>query len=304
MTMQAIQQGSKEWHDQRRLGVGGSDCAAALGLSKFKTPYQLYQEKIGESEPEDESWEMLRGKCMEPALRQHYANETGQSVQVFKDPIVSPQYPYMRYNPDGIVKGRLVEFKTAAYGKEWGAVDTDEIPQEYLLQVQHGMVVTGLMVCDVTVSIAGNKPKYFVVEADRELQEMIIEGEAKFWENVQQRSAPAPISNDDVAKMYSHVNGRSVVITPEIMEALRRLRMVRETIKECESDKESYEVIIKSFMGEADVLVDTDNFTNLCTWKQAKGAERLDTKAVKENEPDIWERYLKVGEPTRRFLLK
>ncbi len=301
--MQAVKTQQDQWHAERRQGIGGSDAAAALGLSKFRTPYQLYLEKIGETGAQDETWEMSRGKAMEPLLRQHYANETGQSVQVFKDAMVSPDYPFMRYNPDGIVKGRLVEFKTAAYGNGWGATDTDEIPQEYLLQVQHGMIVTGLEVTDVTVSIAGNKPKYFVVEADRELQEMIIDGEAKFWDLVQNRTAPDPQNNDDVAKMYSRVNGQSITATPEILIMLGRLHLVRDSIKNKEMEKEQLEVEIKHFMGEAEILVN-DGMVPVATWKQAKGAERVDSKSLKENEPDVWERYLKIGDPTRRFLLK
>lgn len=302
--MQAAHQQSKEWHDQRRLGIGGSDAAAALGLSKFKTPYQLYQEKIGEAEPEDEVWEMLRGKCMEPALRQHYADTTGREVTVMKNALVHPKYKFMRYNADGLTTDRLQEFKTASYGKEWGEVGTDEIPQEYLIQVQHGMIVTQRQVADVTVSIAGNKPKYYEVEADRELQEMIIDGEAAFWENVEIRSAPAPVSNDDVAKMFKKVNGMPITATPEVMEALTRLRVVRQNMKDLETDKESFEVIIKAFMGEYEVLVGDDLFTPLVTWKQQKGATRIDSDRLKVEQPQIAAQYSKTGDPLRRLLLK
>lgn len=294
---------TKEFHAQRLLGLGGSDAAAALGLSKFKTPFQLYQEKIGESQPEDESWEMLRGKCMEPALRQHYANETGREVIVAKKAFVHPKYKFMRYNADGLTPDRLQEFKTAAYGKGWGETGTDEIPQEYLLQVQHGMIVVEREVSDVTVSIAGNKPKSFIVEADKELQQMIIDAEADFWDRVQTRRAPDPVNNDDVAKMYSKVNGASVVISPEIAAALGQLRQVREDLKRIEGDKETLEVAIKAFMGENEVLTD-NGMTPLVTWKQAKGAERIDSKRLKAEQPSLAAQYTNTGEPTRRFLIK
>lgn len=299
----SAQAGSTEWHAERRLGIGGSDCAAALGLSKFKTPYQLYLEKIGQTEPEDESWEMLRGKAMEPALCQHYANETGREVMLMKQAIVSDEYPFMRYNPDGMTPGRLQEFKTAAFGREWGEVGTDEIPQEYLLQVQHGMIVTNRPVADVTVSIAGNKPKFFVVESDKQLQEIIIEQEYCFWQKVKDKIAPDPISNEDVAHRYNKVNGKSIIADAIAYDSVITLRQLKVEIKSQEELKESLEVLIKNFMGENEILVD-ENMVPLCTWKQAKGAERLDTKAVKENEPDVFERYLKIGDPTRRFLVK
>ena len=34
-----------EWLALRRKGIGGSDCAAACGLSRWKSPLQLYVEK-------------------------------------------------------------------------------------------------------------------------------------------------------------------------------------------------------------------------------------------------------------------
>lgn len=298
-----IMAGSKEWHEERKLGIGGSDASAALGLSKWKTPYQLYMEKIGETEPEDETWEMGQGKAMEPLLRQHYADTTGREIMLPVGPMIHSKYPFMRYNPDGLTAVRLQEFKTAAFGKEWGEAGTDEIPQEYLLQVQHGMIVTGRAVADVTVSIAGRRPKYFEVEADKELQEMIIDGEAAFWERVKHQMPPDPISNEDVARMYSKVNGATIIISPDIAASLIALKDVRSDLKVMEERKEQLEVEIKDYMGANEILAD-ENMVPLITWKQAKGAERFDVKRFREEHPLIAPAYTNTGEPTRRFLVK
>lgn len=301
---QQIEQGSVEWHAERRLGIGGSDAAAALGVSKWKTPHQLWLEKIGEAAPEDETWEMMRGKALEPALRQHYANTTQRVVELPYKAMVHPKYAFMRYNPDGLSQdGRLVEFKTAGYGKEWGEEQSDQIPHDYLIQVQHGMIVTGRSVCDVTVSVAANAPKYFVVEADRELQEMIIEREHEFWFKVENGIAPDPINNDDVAKIYSRVNGQSITATTEILEAMAGLKNIRNDIKLAEAEKERLEVIIKAFLGENETLLD-DFGNTLATWKQQKGARRIDSDVLRANYPDIAASVTTIGDPIRRFLVK
>lgn len=292
---------------ERRNFIGGSDAAAALGVSKWKTPYQLWQEKLGEAEPQEETWEMLRGSALEPALRQHYANETGYTVELPTKALVSEKYPFMSYNPDGLVMAakRLAEFKTAAYGQGWGEVGSDEVPQEYLLQCQHGMIVTNLEVTDITVSIAGNKPKCFVIEFDKELAEMIIDGEAKFWDMVKNRIAPEPINNDDVVKIYKHINGEYCIADDIISGMVFDLKRARESLKEFEATKESLEVKIKQYMGEnnAESLVDV-NGVALCTWKNAKGAARIDSDRLKKEQPLIAAQYTKIGEPSRRFLLK
>ena len=43
----------QRWHFERRLGIGGSDVAAILGQSPYKTAYQVWQEKTNRAEPED-----------------------------------------------------------------------------------------------------------------------------------------------------------------------------------------------------------------------------------------------------------
>lgn len=295
---------NSEWLEGRKKYIGGSDVAALLGMSKYKTPYQLWLEKTGQSPAQDDNWAMMRGRALEPALRQHYADKTGLIVSLPVKVMVSDKYPFMCYNPDGLTREkRLVEFKTATYSKAWGEEGTDEVPQPYLLQIQHGMFVTGFEVCDVTVSIGGNEPKYYIVEADKELQEMIIEKEVKFWELVQNNIEPEPINNDDVAAIYKQVNGQSIIANQSIIEALHNLKFLRENIKKSEQQKEHLEVMIKQFMGENERMVD-DSGNVLTTWKQAQGAKRIDTDMLRSNYPDIAELVTKVSAPSRRFLVK
>ena len=300
---------TKEWHDQRRLGVGGSDCAAALGMSKWKTPYQLYLEKIGEAEPQDETWDMARGAAMEPLLRQHFADTFSVAITVPGEAVVHPKYAFMRYNPDGLCRDAsgifmLAEFKTARYATGWGQPGTDEVPHEYLLQVQHGMAcLPQYEVARPSVSIGFGEPVYYEVPANKELQEMIIEQEAEFWQRVQDRNPPEPTINEDVARRYRNVTCSAVTATDGIIQANIKLRSLREDIRRLESEKEIAEVFIKSFMGGHDVLID-ENGVLLCTWKARKGAVRLNSKALKEDKPDLWEEYAEEGEPGRTFLVK
>jgi len=53
--------------------------------------------------------------------------------------------------------GRLVEIKTARSADGWGEAGTDEVPQEYLIQVQHYLAVTALPVADVAVLFGGQE---------------------------------------------------------------------------------------------------------------------------------------------------
>lgn len=41
-----------DWLKERQKGIGGSDVAAILGLSPWRTPYDVYLDKIGEAPKE------------------------------------------------------------------------------------------------------------------------------------------------------------------------------------------------------------------------------------------------------------
>lgn len=300
-----LEHGSAAWHEDRRNFIGGSEIAAALGISRYKTPFELFEEKLGRKEPQDDNWNMARGRQMEPLLRQHFADSTGLNVMVPSEPIVHEKYKWMRYSPDGLCEGKvLAEFKTATNKQGWGEEGTDEIPAEYILQVQMGLLVLGYEVAKCNVSIGGGEPKYYEVEPDKELHEMIVEGGAKFWECVQTGTPPAPISNLECAQRFSKVNGQSIIALPDIADTMNRLRDTRDKMKALEGDKETLEVIIKSFMGENEVLVGLDGFTPLATWKQQKGSKRIDADMLRTNYPDVAEIVTTTGAPQRRFLLK
>ncbi|MBR1859918.1 MAG: YqaJ viral recombinase family protein, partial [Selenomonadaceae bacterium] len=43
----------KDWLALRSRGIGGSDCAAACGLSRWKSPLQLFVEKTSKVKMEE-----------------------------------------------------------------------------------------------------------------------------------------------------------------------------------------------------------------------------------------------------------
>lgn len=187
---------------ERKSGLGGSDAAAALGLSPWVTPRELYEQKISEQDELDDvatSGPMLWGNLLEPVIRQRYADLTGRIVRV-PDTLRSEQHPWMLAHLDGITDcGRGVEIKTARSADGWGEPGTDQIPQAYLLQVQHCMIVARVEVFDVCVLIGGNEERMYEVHQDRELQQLLVDGEAEFWSHVVNRQPPEIDFNADSA---------------------------------------------------------------------------------------------------------
>ena len=74
----------EDWLDYRRLGIGGSDAAAIMGLSPFATIRDLYFDKIGVTpviEEEEENWVAKEvGHRLEDLVAMIFAKKTGLEV--------------------------------------------------------------------------------------------------------------------------------------------------------------------------------------------------------------------------------
>lgn len=295
-----------QWLEERRRGLGGSDIAAILGLSPFKTAYQIYQEKRKEVEDwqgnETTDW----GKRMEPAIRQWYSDTTGRNVYLPEKIIYNEKYPFMLASIDGFTDdSRGVEIKTARSGKGWGEPGTNEIPDYYAVQCHHYMIVTGFPVFDVPVSIMGGSPQLYEVPADKEIHEMIIDACAEFWQRVVDGNPPDPISYADAVARFGKVKSDgSIIATDELLHSIQGLRNIRAKIKEFEDVEETLRAKLIIALGDhADTLIDSSGNT-LVTYKLSNGRKSFDGKRFEKEHPDLYQQYLKVGEPSRRLLIK
>lgn len=289
----------------RRLSLGASDAAAAVGLSRWVTRLGLYLQKIGEADGPSENEPMRWGTLLEPVVRQEYANRTGNTIIVPQKRLQHPDHDWLTATPDGLVmdRRRYYEGKTARTAEGWGEPGSDEIPQEYLLQVQHGMFVTGFPVADVAVLIGGQDFRIYVVEANTELQTMLVDQEADFWAHVVSRQPPAPVSREDVKRRWKVSSGASVNATAECQDALAVLANVKASVKWAEDWLDSATAAVQGYMRDAAELVSADGDV-LATWKNVKSSPRFDLEQFKAEHPDLWKQYLRDPSPQRRFLLK
>lgn len=294
------------WLEERRKGIGGSDVAAIMGLNPWKTPFRVYQEKRKEVEDWKGSEATDWGKRMEPAIRQWYSDQTGRPVRLPDKIIFSTEHPFMLADLDGFTDDqRVLEIKTARSGHGWGEPGTDQVPDYYNVQVQHYMIVTGYPVTDMPVSIAGSSPSLFIVDSDPELQEIIIEACSKFWERVQAGNPPDPVNYADAVQRYGRSAAAGAVKAPGILiQTIQELRHTKKRIEELEAVEERHKGDIIAFLGDiGDTLVDAEGAV-LATYKLAAGRKTLDQKSLQKEYPEIYQNYIRIGEPSRRFLLK
>jgi len=176
----------------RRFSIGGSDAAAALGLSPWKTPYELFLEKSGRELPRFETEPQYWGSVIERVILERYMRDHPDRLVVTSQHMAHKDYDWMTCTPDATTIDRLIEIKTARSYSDWGKSGTQEIPEDYMLQVQHNLAVTGMPVADVLALIGGSDYRTYEIPADAELQALIIEGERQFWKRVQDDDPPDP----------------------------------------------------------------------------------------------------------------
>lgn len=290
-----------EWLKERQSGIGGSDVAAILGLSKWRTPLDVYNSKVGEVTDED-NVSMEWGRRLEPVIRQAYADKTGRAVECPEHLFRHVKYPFMIANLDGLCADRVLEIKTARTGADWGEEGTDEIPEYYLTQVQHYMTVTGKELCDVAVLIGASDFRIYTVKNDPELAALLIEEEKKFWQCVQDRTPPAPRSLAEISKTFPVSRPETIEATDEVAKALDTLRSAREEMAKVKEIESSALATIQGYMGANEALDIGGQI--VATWKSGKPVARLDSASLKAKMPDIYKQFLKLGAPVRRFTLK
>lgn len=291
------------WLKQRQIGIGGSDVAAILGVSKWKTPLDVYRSKT-EEPVETDNASMEWGRRLEPVIRQKYADTVGMAVSVPEFMFQHPEHTFMIADVDGIRDdGRILEIKTARTLHGWGEEGTDEIPDYYRTQVQHYMTVLGVNVCDVAVLIGASDFRIYTVESDPELESLLIEAESDFWENfVMKGIEPPPQSFEEVHQAYPVSLPGVAEATAEGFNAARELSYVRAQIADLKEKEKTLVASVQAEMKESETL--KYNGLVIATWKSSKPRASFDSDAFKAAMPDLYNQYLKVGKPTRRFLLK
>src|SRR5699024_10110248 len=162
----------EEWLERRKEGIGGSDAAVVCGVSRYKSPVEVWMEKTGQLPSQEAGEAAYWGNRLECLVREEFTKRTGGSVTKPSALYQRRDHPFMLANVDGLcedpVHGPCIfEAKTASAYKagEW----EDSIPDEYMIQIQHYMAVTGYQGAYIAVLIGGNAFRWKFVERDEEL---------------------------------------------------------------------------------------------------------------------------------------
>lgn len=249
-----------EWLLQREKGIGASEAATVLGLSKWSSPFQLWSRKVGLTESTVEETEnMYWGRRLESIIADEYMHRTGNKIEDLGEFTICqhPKYPFMLAtldrlfcDADSLQYGDLECKATSSFNREeW----ENEPPIYYQVQVQHQLAVTGLQKAVIAVLIGGNRFDWVEVPRNDAFIEMLIQKETEFWQMVESETAP-DVDGDEATtealkEMYPDDDGATVALPPEALAWDNRLIEIKESIKGLQAEKSAIENKLRQAIG-------------------------------------------------------
>lgn len=286
----------EEWLKYRTRGIGGSDVSVIAGINPFRSVYQLWLEKTGQTEPEEGGSEYAHfGTVLEPVVRKEFMERTGIRVRQKHMLLQSEEYPFMFANLDGVIRegGELCIFeaKTASAYKQ--DVWEEGTPAPYILQVQHYMAVTGAKKTYIAALVGGNHFFCHEIMREGEMIEKIIAMEQHFWETyVVGGVEPVPDGSEATVRYFNErfprSSGEMMELPGEALAACEEFERLSQQIKELETAKNAAANQLKSYLKEAETGTVGDRTV---TWKPVS-RNSIDTRRLKAEQPDIYSSYL------------
>jgi putative phage-type endonuclease len=183
---------SPEWHEARRKGIGGSDANTIMAGDPERI-YRLWQEKLGQIEPEDLSWVLpvQMGSVTENLNAAFYSHTTGREITARNSPCGSMSHPYMRCELDGSTV--TLDGKPAIWeAKHVNAFSNiEEVAQRYMAQLHHNMFCSEVRYSVLSVFIGTQKHEILEVALDEGYMMTLLEAEKRFWEAVEGKFPPS-----------------------------------------------------------------------------------------------------------------
>src|SRR5262249_31830406 len=169
--------------------IGGSDARIIMGHDEAAL-IRLWQEKRGETEPEDLSGNLVvqLGRATEELNRFWFERNTGRQIRDVQRYVKHSAIPWMAATLDGIVDGTEAVFE-AKFMLPWSFSEAAAV-EKYMAQVQHNMWVTHLRTSVLSIITGGGTSVEITIPTDPLHHSVLVSAEKKFWRGVQSAETP------------------------------------------------------------------------------------------------------------------
>lgn len=267
----------------RERWIGGSDLSAIMGLSPFKTRWDLLQEKAEIKPIEQISNPYIEyGNALEPLVRDYinekYCRDFEPAVKVDGD---------LRGNCDGIDEGGLLEIKTTSH-----VYDTLDGYKGYLVQILFYMKIFNVQHAMLAVY---HRNEDFSTDFDPSRLQVIpidIKDHLDTMDEVEQaiemfRKDLAELRENPLLCEEDFMPNEIVEVTNKIMELENQLAAYKQMEAELKEFKAKLKVAMEEYGIKTWRLYDNTKIT-LVPDGEDKEVEEIDIKALQKDHPELF----------------
>ena len=282
---------TREFLEERKTGIGGSDAPIILGVAKWSSPLQLWADKVRaleedirreEKEPDPE--ELRWGTLVEPLVIGEFSKRTSRWVERGNLFVRNDNIDWLighadgfqfGWNPDDKEAKGLVESKNVSrwIWMEW----IDDAPLPVKVQAQHYLAAFNLEHATAVALIGGNKLVWHDIERNQKFIDAMLEEEERFWARVVSDNPPPAQAKDCkfLNTLIAEEPGLIIQMPTAALDAHNELARVKNEIDKIqtqlaplEEKKDELEALIKQSIGEASAVTLPDG--SMYTFKTTK----------------------------------
>lgn len=294
-----------EFLRRRKTGIGGSDVAAIMGFSKFRTPYDVWKDKTTEEVNEQQSDVLELASFLEEYTAQKYANLKGCKVQRKNSLLIHGEFDFLIGNIDreilldhergvGILECKALSTFNFRRVEQYG------LPEDYICQIQHYFLTSNGRYKWAAFGILNRdngKMLTFEVFPDLELMNTIKDVGVQFWNECVLKNIPPANQIEHKEVTIPKFDGTISDLTGDNdLKALLSERAENEKIyKEAKSLLEDTDCRIKDHLGEVEAA-DCGGFR---LYYRGSSRTSIDSTRLKKEKPEIYKEYSKTSECAR-----
>jgi putative phage-type endonuclease len=303
------------WLRARTLGIGGSEVAAACGLSPFVTRYSLWLEKTGrlghDGQYNAQQNERFRwGRVIEPLILREFDDRNPEYILtggegLYSDPDRTwrlANVDSLAWNPDQTLAA-VVEVKTVS-GYQVRHFADERVPIHYVCQLQWYLSILGAPRGFIAALLDTSTYMQRTVERDDELITDLIEGAEEFWTHVQRDTPPPADPSETTRRALSRaraVEGETIELDKEWNKHLDHREDLADQIGRLEIARAEIDNRLRAAMGTAEVA--TINDVKVATHRASSRPSRsCDWDRFAAEQPDLYRSLVIERPPSRRLV--
>lgn len=294
----AVSPERQAWLDARRLGLGGSEISAVLGLDPFRGALDVWLNKV-EGYDQPDSPDMERGRFLEQGIIDWYCHRErdayGDPVivrtvkSVFNGDLVHPN-GIARCTPDGLVNLELGVFRDLSIkaprrgGDNWGEHGGTKVPMYAAVQLQWEDAVlcanAGSLLFHPTMHLAAmvdGDLRVYTVERDLDFQRELLEAGLAWWQKHVVGKVPPELDGGDGAHAWlrrrfpkSNQTSRPATLPEEVL--LAQLSEAAKAFDVAERLRAVARQRVEEAIGEAGGI---DGVSTRVTWRARRDGVRV-----------------------------